>query len=126
MAPGFVSSEDQSRFTEESYKQAAPGMPPPAAYISLAEKAINKKYDVALEKDFHNPVVTRRFYRNAPKEDQDIICVSYVYKHLLGGGFRIKGNSVTTGSKEPMPVLQALIRKDRSKVYLNVIEYKVD
>ena len=46
---------------------------PPSGYIALAGKAISSKYkEVFLSKDFLDPVVTRRLYRNAPKEDQDI------------------------------------------------------
>jgi len=127
MAPNFVSSEDQSRFSEQSFKKAEPGMPPPAAYIALAEKSINAKYkNVFHSKDFQDPVVTRRTYRNAPKEDKDMICVAYVYRTRIGGGGSYGPNGVFMNPNEPFPVLQALIRKDRSKVYVNLIEYRME
>ncbi len=124
MAINFVSSEDRSRFTEDSYKKAAPGMRSPAEYAALASKAISSKYDVFLEKEFAAPVVTRRFYRDAPKSDQDIICVSYVFRRILGGGGTTGPNGIFNNPNQPRPVLQALIRKDCSKIYVNLIEYR--
>lgn len=127
MAPNFVSSEDHSRFDEYSYKKAEPGMRSPGDYIAFAERAIGSKYkDVFLTKDFHTPVVTRRFYRNAPKEDQNIICVSYVYSRPISGGGQIGPGGIFMKPNAPVPILQALIRKDGSKVYVNVIEYRME
>ncbi len=124
-AANFTSNEDRSRFQEQSYKQAEPGMLSPAEYIALAEKAVHKRYPkVTLSKSYQDGVVTHRFYHNAPKEDQDVICVSFVYRTPLGGGFVRSQYGVVTKPKQDIPVLQALIRKDRSKIYVNWVKYR--
>ena len=124
MAINFVSSEDRSRFSEESYKKAAPGMRSPAEYAAMASRAITSKYDVFLDKEYTAPVVTRRYYRDAPKADQDIICVSYVFRRLLGGGGTHGTNGIFSKPNQDRPVLQALIRRDGSKIYVHMITYK--
>ncbi len=124
-AQQYTSTEDRTRFQEKPYKQAEPGMLPPAEYVAFAEKAIHKRYPkVHLDMDFDDGVVTHRHYRNAPAADQDIICVQFVYRKPLGGGWYRNRSYLRSGADQPIPVLQALIRKDGSKVYVNAVRYK--
>jgi hypothetical protein len=123
VAEDYVSSEDRSRFSEQPYKAAEPGMLPPSAYIEMAKKAVHEKSKVTFL-NFSDGIVTRRFYRNAPPADRDIICVQFVYQGSLSGGGLIGRGFIATEADQPTPVIQALIRKDRSKIYLKAIHYK--
>lgn len=123
LAQDYVSSEDTSRFREQPYEAAEPGMLPPSAYIEMAKKAVREKSKVTFL-HFSDGVVTRRFYRNAPLADRDIICVQFVYQGSLSGGGLIGSGFIHTRADQPTPVIQALIRKDRSKIYLKMIHYK--
>jgi hypothetical protein len=98
-------------------------MLPPSAYIEMAKKAIHEKSKVTFL-HFSDGIVTRRFYRNAPPADRDIICVQFVYQGSLSGGGLIGPGFVYSRADQPTPVIQALIRKDRSKIYLKTIHYK--
>ncbi len=124
-AQQYASTEDHTRFQEQPYQQAEPGLLSPAEYVAFAEKAVQKRYPkVHLNMDYADGVVTRRHYRNAPKADQDIICVQYVYRTALGGGGFQRSGYLHMNPDQPVPVLQALIRKDRSKVYVKWVRYK--
>jgi hypothetical protein len=123
LAQDYVSNEDRSRFREQPYEAAEPGMLPPSAYIEMAKKAVHEKSKVTFL-NFSDGIVTRRFYRNAPPADRDIICVQFVYQGSLSGGGLIGRGFIATEADQPTPVIQALIRKDRSKIYLNEIHYK--
>jgi hypothetical protein len=125
MAQKYASTEDRTRFQEQPYKQTEPGMLPPSDYVAFAEKAVQKRYpSVHLSKDYEDGVVTHRHYRNAPKADQDIVCVQFVYRKPLGGGGFKQSGYLHMNPDQPVPVVQALIRKDGSKVYVNWVRYK--
>ncbi len=123
-AQAFISDEEQSRFSEKSYKTALPGMAAPAAYIALAKKSIKGADSQILFRQFSDPVVTYRVYRNAPPADREIIAVQFVYEGSLSAGGTISRYAISMRAIPGVPVLQALIRKDCSKVYLHVIKYK--
>ncbi len=125
MAQDWKADEDRSRFTERSYPKAEPGMLPPGAYIEMAKKAVHSKSNDIHFRAFSNGIVTHRIYRNAPPADRDIVCVSFVYEGDLGGGGTISGEFIDMKANLATPVLQALIRKDGSKIYLNFVDYKV-
>ena len=124
-AQEYASSEDRSRFTETPYKKQEPGLLAPSAYVNIAKDAIrhasNKQFRL---RTFSDPVVSRRIYRNAPPADRDIVAVQFVYQGDLGGGGLVGPGFIYTRKSLPVPVVQALIRKDGSKVYLNVVTYK--
>jgi hypothetical protein len=87
-AQAYTASEDRSRFVEQPYKTALSGMKPPAAYIEMAKKAIKAKDSEIIFRQFSEPIVTHRIYRNAPSSDRDIIAVQFVYEgSISGGGF---------------------------------------
>ena len=121
-AQAFGAGGDQSRFTETPYKTALPGMQTPAAYIEMARKAIKEHSHGIIFREFSEPIVTQRIYRNAPPSDRDIIAVQFVYQGTISGG-RI-GGFVYNRKVPGVPALQALIRRDGSKIYLHVIQYK--
>ena len=123
VAQDYVSSEDTSRFREKPYEAAEPGMLPPSAYIEMAKKAFHEKSKVTFL-HFSDGIVTHRFYRNAPPADRDIICVQFVYQGSISGGGLIGRGFIAMNADQPTPVIQALIRKDRSKIYLNTVHYK--
>jgi len=50
--------------------------------------------------------------------------VEFVYQGELSGGGLVGRGFIRMEAAPPVPVVQALIRKDGSKVYLNVIKYK--
>ena len=124
-AQEYVSSEDRSRFTETPYKKQEPGLLAPSAYVNIAKDAIrnasNKQFRL---RTFSDPVVSRRIYRNAPPADRDVVAVQFVYQGDLGGGGLVGPGFIYMRKSLPVPVVQALIRKDGSKVYLNIITYK--
>jgi hypothetical protein len=53
-----------------------------------------------------------------------VIAVQYVYQGIVSGGGFVGRGVIYMRKDPPIPVLQALIRKDGSKVYVNVIRYK--
>ena len=124
VAQQFASTEDRSRFQEQPYKQAEPGMLSPSEYVALAEKAVHTRYRNFNLNRYSDGAVTRRFYHNAPVADRDIICVQFVYRTPLGGGGRWGQGYLFMKADQPVPVLQALIRKDRTKIYVNWVRYK--
>lgn len=124
VAQNYVSSEDRSRFREQAYKGAEPGMLPPSAYIELAKKAVHGQSKTLTFHMYSDGIVTRRFYRNAPAADRDMICVQFVYEGVVSGGGTIGRGFIAQRDDPPIPVIQALIRKDLSKIYLNQIGYK--
>jgi hypothetical protein len=124
VAEDYVSSEDTSRFQEQPYRAAEPGMLPPSAYIEMAKKAAHQKSAKVTFLMYSDGIVTRRFYRNAPPADRDIICVQFVYEGAVSGGGLIGRGLIYSRADRPTPVIQALIRKDLSKIYLNRIYYK--
>ncbi|MDQ2659729.1 MAG: hypothetical protein M3Y03_04840 [Verrucomicrobiota bacterium] len=125
LADNYSGDEDHSRFTEESYTKQAPGFLTPAAYIAIATKACHDKTHNEFHlRSFSDAIVTRRFYRNAPASDRDIIAVQFIYQGDLSGGGSISQNVLNQREVPATPVLQALIRKNGSKVYLNMFHYK--
>jgi hypothetical protein len=125
MAQSYVASEDKSRFREQPYRETEPGMLPPSAYIEMAKKAVHEKSPKVTFLNFSDGIVTRRFYRNAPATDRDIICVQFVYEGSVSGGGLIGRGLIYSRADRPTPVIQALIRKDLSKIYLKLIRYKL-
>jgi hypothetical protein len=123
-AQAFSADEDSSRFTEKLYKTMLPGMAEPAVYVELARKAIKGEYPKVIFRQWSEPVVSYRVYRNAPPEDRDIIAVQFVYEGTISNGGWVGGGLIFNRAVSGIPVLQALIRKDRSKVYLHVVKYK--
>src|ERR1700730_18394350 len=79
LAQQYVTDENRSRFSERPYTSAEPGMLPPSAYVELAKKAIKKMDNEILFRDFTDGVVFRRFYKDAPAADRDIVGVAFVY-----------------------------------------------
>lgn len=71
----FVSSEDESRFTSDAYTKAEPGMLSPSEYIARAKVALHKHYKEIFFRQYNQPWVERRFYKDASPADRDIICV---------------------------------------------------
>jgi hypothetical protein len=95
--------------------------------IEMAKKAFHEKSKKLTFLKFSDGIVTRRFYRNAPPADRDIICVQFVYEEAIGGGGLVGPRGfIYTRADRPTPVLQALIRKDLSKIYLKRIHYKAE
>lgn len=125
-AQEYTTDENRSRFVERPYKSAEPGMLPPAAYIELAKKAIKKMDKDILFRDFAEPVVFRRFYKDAPAADRDIVGVAFVYAGQISGGGEIGGlvGGFIEEKGAVRPVIMVLIRKDRSKIYVNLAHLK--
>jgi hypothetical protein len=124
VAQNYVSSEDRSRFREVPYKKAEPGMLAPAAYIHMAKNAVHSQTNEVHFNIYSDGIVTHRFYRNAPAADRDIICVRFVYQGVFSGGGTIGSGFIAQRADPAVPVIQALIRKDLSKTYLNRVDYK--
>jgi hypothetical protein len=122
-AQQYVTDENRARFTERPYKSAEPGMLSPAAYIDLAKKAVKKMDGEILFRDFDDGIVFRRFYKDAPPADRDIVGVAFVYAGQISGGGTIGGDFIDIKAAV-RPVIMVLIRKDRSKVYVNVAHLK--
>jgi hypothetical protein len=122
-AQDYVTDENRSRFTERPYNSTEPGMLSPAAYIELAKKSIKKMDKDILFREFQDPVVFHRFYKDAPAADRDIIGVAFVYGGQISGGGEIGGGFVFMKDAK-RPVIMVLIRKDRSKVYVNLAHLK--
>jgi hypothetical protein len=123
LAEDYVTDENRSRFIERPYKSTEPGMLSPAAYIDLAKKAIHKMDKDILFRDFQEGVVFRRFYKDAPPADRDIVGVAFVYAGQISGGGEIGGGFIDIKGAV-RPVIMVLIRKDRSKVYVNLAHLK--
>jgi hypothetical protein len=122
VAQEYVTDENR-HFTERPYKTAEPGMLSPAAYIELAKKAVKKMASEIVFREFADPVVFRRFYRDAPPADRDIVGVAFVYAGDISGGGMIGGGFVYMRDAK-RPVIMVLIRKDRSKIYVNLAHLK--
>ena len=125
-AQDYVTDENRSRFSERPYKSAEPGMLPPSAYIELAKKAVKKMDNEILFRDYQEGVVFRRFYKDAPAADRDIVGVAFVYAGQISGGGTIGGlvGGFIDMKAAVRPVIMVLIRKDRSKIYVNVAHLK--
>ena len=123
LAQEYVTDENRSRFTERPYKSTEPGMLPPSAYIELAKKAVKKMDNEILFRDYREGVVFRRFYKDAPAADRDIVGVAFVYGGQISGGGTIGGDFIEMKGAV-RPVIMVLIRKDRSKVYVNLAHLK--
>jgi len=126
LAQEYVTDENRSRFIERPYKSTEPGMLSPAAYIDLAKKAVKKMDSEILWRDFQDGVVFRRFYKDAPPADRDIVGVAFVYAGQISGGGTIGGlvGGFIDMKAAVRPVIIVLIRKDRSKVYVNLAHLK--
>ena len=125
-AQQYVTDENRSRFIERPYKSTEPGMLTPAAYIDLAKKAIKKMDSDILFREWTDGVVFRRFYKDAPPADRDIVGVAFVYGGQISGGGTIGGlvGGFIDMKAAVRPVIMVLIRKDRSKIYVNVAHLK--
>jgi hypothetical protein len=118
------STEDESRFRDQPYEKAEPGMMAPADYITTAKAALHKRYAQFDSTTYEAPIVTRRFYRDAPVPDRDIVCVKFVYKELIKtpmSAYKRLPNPVGL----VRPALLVLLRKDRSKAYVNEVYYQI-
>jgi hypothetical protein len=124
LAQEYTSTEDRSRFREQPYRAVEPGMLPPSEYIELAKKAIHAHYKDVHFNIFSDGVVTHRFYHNAPAADRDMICVTFLYQGKFSGGGLVGGGNIIMNTDPPIPAILAIIRKDRSKIYVNEIGYK--
>ena len=126
LAQEYVTDENRGRFTERPYKTAEPGMLPPSAYVELAKKAVKKWDSEIIFRDFQEGVVFHRFYKDAPAADRDIVGVAFVYAGQISGGGTIGGlvGGFIDMKAAVRPVIMVLIRKDRSKIYVNVTHLK--
>jgi hypothetical protein len=118
------STEDESRFRSEAYDKAEPGMMAPADYIKTAKAALHKRYAQFDSTTYEAPIVTRRFYHDAPVTDRDIICVKFLYKELIKtpmSAYKRLPNPIGL----VRPALLVLLRKDRSKAYVNEVYYQI-
>jgi hypothetical protein len=119
-----VTDEDRSRFVERMYEKTEPGLKSPAEYIEIAKKAVHSQYGAHVPlSTLSDGMVTYRTYRNAPKADRDIICVSFVYKAQMGGGGIIGTGFITSNAAPARPIVLALIRRDLSKIYVNIVHF---
>ena len=118
------STEDESRFRSEVYDKAEPGMMAPADYITTAKAALHKRYGKFDSSIYQEPLVEHRFYRDAPAPDRDIICVTFFLK-----GFTRVPVSAYKRLPDPFgmakPAILVLLRKDRSKAYVNEVYYQI-
>jgi hypothetical protein len=118
------STEDESRFRSQPYEKAEPGMMAPADYITTAKAAVHKRYAGFDPTTYEAPFVTHRFYRDAPAADRDIICVTFFYKELIK-------TPMSAYKRLPAPeflvrpAILVLLRKDRSKAYVNEVYYQI-
>jgi len=120
----FYSTEDETRFRSEPYKKAAAGMLAPEAYVERAKKALLGKYPDLRMGAFEAPWVARRFYADAPKADQDIICVSFASKELVKPPIDA-GKRLPNPQFMARPIVLVLMRKDLSKIYVNEVFHQV-
>jgi hypothetical protein len=120
----FVTDEDRSRFVERFYNKAEPGLRSPAEYIEIAKKAAHSQYESIPLSNFSDGMVTYRKYRNAPKADQEIIAVAFVYQGKYSGGGLYGPNLLFTRADPERPILLVQMRRDLSKIYVNVIHFK--
>ena len=105
-------SEDRSRFEEREYTKAEPPLLSPSQYIERAKQAVHSWHKEVHFRKYEDGEVTRRFYRDAPPADRDIICVSFVTRDVL------------ILPRATVPVFGAILvltRKDLSKTYINQI-----
>jgi hypothetical protein len=124
-AQHFVTDEDRSRFVERIYNKAEPGLRSPAEYIEIAKKAAHSQYGSDLSfASFSDGIVTYRTYRNAPSTDREIICVSFVYQGVLGGGGLIGRGFLSQRAVPDRPILLVLMRRNLSKIYVNLVHFK--
>jgi hypothetical protein len=68
VAQNYVSSEDKSRFREQAYREAQPGLLPSSAYIEMAKKAVHEQSKKVSFLQYSDGIVTRRFYQPAMKK----------------------------------------------------------
>lgn len=118
------STEDETRFRSESYEKAAPGMLSPAAYIERAKSALRTRYSDVRITAFERPVVTHRFYADAPAADRDVICVEFPFKELVKPPASTLKH-LPAPEFPARPAVLVLIRKDLSKIYVNEVYYQV-
>src|SRR5450432_3592032 len=112
----IFSSEDTSRFKEEPYDKAEPGLLSPSTYIEMAKKALHRQIKDVRLNTYSEAVVTRRLYHNAPLKDRDVICVEFVSRTFLQGGQYHNGEKTSP----IVPAILVSFRKDLSKTYVNV------
>ncbi len=119
-------TDETRHFTERPYKKTEPGMLSPAAYIELAKKAVKKYDSEVLFREWQDGVVVRRFYRDAPPEDRDIVGVAFVYAGDISGGGTVGGlvGGFIYMRDAKRPVIMVLMRKNLSKIYVNLAHLK--
>jgi hypothetical protein len=119
-------TDETRHFTERPYKKTEPGMLSPAAYIELAKKAVKKYDSEVLFREWQDGVVVHRFYRDAPPEDRDIIGVAFVYAGDISGGGTVGGlvGGFIYMRDAKRPVIMVLMRKNLSKIYVNLAHLK--
>ena len=125
LAYEFVSSEDRSRFDSRSYKTVEPGLLAPSAYIEMAKIALHRQLKGVHLNLYSDPVVSRRSYHDAPPKDRDVICVQFVSQEPLNEGGYISRGLIASYGGGVMPAILVLIRRDLSKIYVNVITYRI-
>jgi hypothetical protein len=112
---------------ERLYEKPEPGWHAPGEYVAIAKKAAHSQYgSTIMFSHFSDGVVSRRTYRNAPKADRDMICVSFIYEGSLSTGGLISSGMIYTGATPARPILIVLMRRDLSKIYVNVAHFKRD
>jgi hypothetical protein len=90
----------------------------------MAKNAVHARSTQVHFNVYSDGIVTHRFYQNAPAADRDVICVEFVYQAAFSGGGTLGPGFIAQRAEPAVPVIQVLIRKDRSKIYLNRIGYK--
>lgn len=125
LAMEFSTDEDRSRFKERLYDKAEPGMRTPAQYVAIAKKAAHSQLgsDLAFA-DFADGIVSYRTYRDAPKSDREIISVAFVYKGSMGGNGMIDNGFFIQHAAPERPIILVLMRRDLSKIYVNLVHIK--
>jgi len=117
------STEDESRFRSEPYKQTAPGFLSPAEYVERTKVILHSRYRYIVFRTYFEPDVTHRFYFDAPPRDREMICVRFEYKEPVR-------MPVSAMKRLPAPVFPCraaflvLFRKGLSKVYVNEVYYQ--
>ena len=91
----------------------------------MAKKALHRQLKGVHLNLYDDPVVRRRSYHDAPPKDRDIICVEFVSREPLNQGGYINRGIIASYGGGVMPAILVLIRKDLSKIYVNVITFRI-
>jgi hypothetical protein len=126
-AENTITDEDRSRFVERLYEKPEPGLRAPSDYVAMAKKAAHSQFGDKIQfEKYAEGIVTRRTYHDAPKADRDMICVAFVYKGSMSTGGLLGPGFIYSGATPARPMLVVLMRRDLSKVYINVVHFKRD